>query len=63
MIVVVLFICTCSYLRAWQPTLINTEYRKGFKGLVRNAAVVGDRLSPFVATACVLFAVANILYR
>ena len=63
MIVVVLFICTCSYVRAWQPTLIDTEYRKGFKGLVRNAAVIGDRLSPLVATACLLFAAANIFAR
>ena len=60
---VVLFICTCSYVRAWQPNMINTEYRQGFKGLVRNAAVIGDRCSPFVSAACVAFAVANILVR
>lgn len=64
MIVMLLFICTCSYLRAWKPQWINgPEFQHGFKGVVRKAAIVGDRLSPFVSVACLLFGVANILYR
>ena len=64
MIVVLLFICTCSYLRAWRPQLINgQEYRHGFKGIVRKAAVVGDRLSPYVSAVLVCFAFGNVLYR
>ena len=63
MVVVVLFICTCSYLRAWNQTLINTEYTKGFKGMVKNAAIIGDRCSPVVSGACVALAFANIFFR
>ena len=41
----------------------NQEYQHGFKGIIRKAAVVGDRLSPYVSIALVCFAVANIVYR
>lgn len=63
MVCVVLFICTCSYLRAWNQTMINTEYTKGFKGMVKNAAIIGDRLSPIVSAACICLAVSNIFLR
>ena len=63
LIVMVLFICTCSYVRSWSPTTINTEYTHGFKGTVKNAAIIGDRLSPLVSAACVVFAVTNIFLR
>ena len=58
-----LFICTCSYLRAWSPTRINTEFTHGFKGMVKNAAIIGDRLSPLVSAACIILAVSNLLLR
>lgn len=63
LIVMVLFICTCSYLRAWSPTMINTEYTHGFKGTVKNAAIIGDRCSPIVSGACIVLAVANLFLR
>ena len=43
--------------------MINTEYTHGFKGTVKNAAIIGDRLSPIVSGACLFLAVTNILVR
>lgn len=43
--------------------MINTEYKEGFKGIVRKAAVVGDRLSPYVSGCLIAMAVGNIFYR
>lgn len=51
-------------MRNWYPAWINdNDFKDGFKGVVRKAAVIGDRLSPFVALASIFMAVANILVR
>ena len=63
MILSLLFICLCAYVREAFPSMIDRSYNRGFKGLVRKAAVVGDRLSPWVSSACVIFAVLNLVYR
>jgi hypothetical protein len=43
--------------------MIDNSFNHGFKGMVRKAAVIGDRLSPYVSAACIFFAVANIFVR
>ena len=60
---VCLFICLCSYIRAMFPSMIDRSFNHGFKGMVYKAAVIGDRLSPYVSAACLFFAVANIIVR
>ncbi len=63
MLIILLFvICTASYVRAVQPQLFPRK-RPGFLGIVRSAAVIGDRLSPAVALACAAMALFNIIYR
>jgi hypothetical protein len=60
MIIVVLFIiCTASYIRAIWPSFVES-HKKGFRGILRSAAVIGDRLSPFVSVACIGMAIFNL---
>ena len=65
MVMVLLFICLCSYLREQFPQTIgdSASFSHGFKGMVRKAAIIGDRLSPWISVACMAFAVANIVIR
>lgn len=59
MIIVVLFIiCTASYVRAIWPSSVES-HKKGFRGILRSAAVIGDRLSPFVSITCIGMAIFN----
>ncbi|OMJ69244.1 hypothetical protein SteCoe_33077 [Stentor coeruleus] len=61
-IVIVLFICCCSYIRHLRPSMVNSK-TEGFTGLFRKAAVIGDRLSPYVALACVISAITTLFFR
>ncbi|KAJ1950222.1 hypothetical protein FBU59_000781, partial [Linderina macrospora] len=61
LLVILLTICTCTYLRAQAPALIDRN-KKGFTGLLWKAARIGERLSPYVSLACVIMAVQLILY-
>jgi hypothetical protein len=36
------------------------SHKKGFRGIIRSAAVIGDRLSPFVAVLCVGMGIFNL---
>ena len=61
--VIVLFICTCSYLRPrFGSTYINPK-RPGFWGVTGKAAVIGDRLSPWVSAACLIMAGSTLFVR
>lgn len=60
--IILLTICTASYLREIFPNYID-QHRKGFKGIIRKFAVIGDRLSPWVSACCLIFAAANLFYR
>lgn len=62
LIVVLLFICTCAFVRQLRPSLIDPK-AEGFAGIFRRAAVIGDRLSPVVAFACISMAFATLFYR
>jgi len=49
--VVLLTICTCTYVKLMRPQLLT--HKTGFKGLFWKAARIGERLSPWVAVACI----------
>lgn len=54
--VVLLIICTCTYVKCKAPRLM--AEKTGFRGLFWKAARIGERLSPWVALACILMGVA-----
>ncbi|KAA1476432.1 DUF1242-domain-containing protein [Dentipellis sp. KUC8613] len=56
LLVILLLICTCTYIRAVAPGLIDRN-KEGFLGLFFMSARIGERLSPYVALACVAMAV------
>ncbi|KAI0704414.1 hypothetical protein C8T65DRAFT_810279 [Cerioporus squamosus] len=51
LLVILLLICTCTYVRAVAPRLIDRN-KEGFPGLFWMSARIGERLSPYVAMAC-----------
>ncbi|XP_004310061.1 PREDICTED: protein kish-A-like isoform 2 [Fragaria vesca subsp. vesca] len=53
--VVLLVICTCTYVKiAYPPLLVKKD---GFRGLFWKAARIGERLSPWVAVGCLIMGV------
>ncbi|TEB24967.1 DUF1242-domain-containing protein, partial [Coprinellus micaceus] len=54
LLVILLLICTCAYVRAVAPRLVDN--RHGFQGLLFKLARIGERLSPYVALACIAMA-------
>ncbi|CAO3579686.1 unnamed protein product [Absidia cylindrospora] len=56
LLVILLLICTCTYVRAQAPSLIHCN-KTGLLGLFWKAARVGERLSPYVSLACILMAI------
>ncbi|EIN04184.1 transmembrane protein 167A, partial [Punctularia strigosozonata HHB-11173 SS5] len=56
LLVIILTICTCTYIRAIAPSLIDKN-KQGFLGLFFMSARIGERLSPYVAMACIAMAV------
>ncbi|KIO32459.1 hypothetical protein M407DRAFT_66549, partial [Tulasnella calospora MUT 4182] len=73
LLVLLLMICTCSYVRAVAPGLVdrNKEGQPSvlicfpaifrFLGVFFKFARIGERLSPYVALACVIMAVRKIV--
>ncbi|KAK4535816.1 hypothetical protein CDCA_CDCA06G1841 [Cyanidium caldarium] len=60
LIVILLTICTCAYIRALQPRLLDRN-KVGFLGVFWKAARIGERLSPYVALSCVAMGAAVLL--
>ncbi|KAF8312748.1 uncharacterized protein EI90DRAFT_2918846, partial [Cantharellus anzutake] len=56
LLVILLMICTCTYVRAVMPSLTDRN-KEGFLGVFWKCARIGERLSPYVAIACVVMAV------
>ncbi|OAX43734.1 DUF1242-domain-containing protein [Rhizopogon vinicolor AM-OR11-026] len=56
LMVILLMICTSTYVRAVAPRLVDKN-KEGFLGLFFMSARIGERLSPYVALACVAMAV------
>jgi len=53
--VVLLLICTCTYLRALFPSLLDRN-KQGLTGILWKCARIGERKSPWVAACCVAMA-------
>lgn len=62
LIVVLLLICTCAYIRALYPALLDRN-RTGFLGVFWKAARIGERLSPWVCAACLCMSVSVLLTK
>ncbi|GLB42838.1 hypothetical protein LshimejAT787_1202870 [Lyophyllum shimeji] len=60
LLVILLCICTCTYVRAVAPRLIDRN-KQGFLGLFFMSARIGERLSPYVGLACVAMAITIIM--
>ena len=49
--VILLLICTCTYIRAAWPSLLD-KHKTGARGTFWKFARIGERLSPWVAVGC-----------
>ncbi|KAF8919948.1 hypothetical protein CPB85DRAFT_1276128 [Mucidula mucida] len=60
LLVILLLICTCTYVRALAPRLVDRN-KEGFMGIFFMSARIGERLSPYVSLACIAMAVTLLL--
>ncbi|KAI9139723.1 transmembrane protein 167 precursor, partial [Paraphysoderma sedebokerense] len=60
LLVILLLICTCSYIKAQTPTLLDRN-KNGLLGLFWKLARVGERLSPYVSLCCIVMAVSILI--
>ena len=60
--VVLLSICTATYLRPRFPSFIDSK-KPGFVGLFGRFAVIGERLSPWISVSCFIMAIVTIFFR
>ncbi|KAL3280022.1 hypothetical protein HHI36_017530 [Cryptolaemus montrouzieri] len=60
--VLLLVICTCAYLRALFPSLMDRN-KVGISGTLWKCARIGERKSPWVAASCVLMAMSLLFFR
>eukprot|EP00891_Asterochloris_glomerata_P001978 jgi/Astpho2/1978/e_gw1.00038.332.1_t len=58
--VVLLTICTCTFVKSKAENLLSQK--TGFRGLFWKAARIGERLSPWVAVACIVMGVTVLLF-
>jgi len=56
LVVVLLLICTCAYVRSAYRSLLDNN-RTGMLGIFWKMARVGERLSPYVSAACIVLAI------
>ncbi|EGC32656.1 hypothetical protein DICPUDRAFT_56985 [Dictyostelium purpureum] len=52
LVVILLFICTCTYIKSTYPSILEVRDKHSFSGLPRKAAIIGERLSPWVSASC-----------
>ncbi|KAJ3023803.1 hypothetical protein HKX48_000937 [Thoreauomyces humboldtii] len=55
LLVILLLICTCTYIRAQFPSILDRN-KSGVLGLFWKAARIGERMSPYVSVCCVVMA-------
>ena len=53
--VVLLLICTCAYIRAMAPRLLDKN-KEGLLGIFWKCARIGERKSPYIAACCLAMA-------
>ncbi|CAF2339794.1 unnamed protein product [Brassica rapa subsp. trilocularis] len=58
--VVLLVICTCTYLKMQFPAIL--EQKTGFRGFFWKAARIGERLSPWMSVGCFMMGVSIIFF-
>ena len=61
LIVILLIICTCAYLHAHVPAILDRN-KTGALGMFWKAARVGERLSPWVSVACIFMACSTLFF-
>ncbi|CCW64777.1 unnamed protein product [Phytomonas sp. EM1] len=54
--ILLLTICTATYLRQYSPTLFHRDSYELYKKFLYKCSVVGDRLSPWVSICCLILA-------
>uniref|UniRef100_A0A3B3D6F3 Protein kish n=1 Tax=Oryzias melastigma TaxID=30732 RepID=A0A3B3D6F3_ORYME len=59
--VILLLICTCAYLRALAPSLLDRN-KTGLLGIFWKCARIGERKSPWVACCCIIMAFIQIIF-
>lgn len=62
-VVVLLFVCTCAYLRGVWPNLFVRESPNSFLRACWKASRVGERLSPYVSAMCIVMALHLVLLK
>ncbi|KAH0289815.1 hypothetical protein KCU62_g4110, partial [Aureobasidium sp. EXF-3399] len=55
LLVILLFICTCSYTHGVFPAIMD-KHKDGFTSVFWRAARIGERLSPYISVCCVVMA-------
>lgn len=60
LLVILLTICTSTYVHAIFPTFMN-NHKQGFVGIFWKAARIGERLSPYMSLCCVFMAVSMLV--
>jgi hypothetical protein len=55
LLVILLFVCACTYLHAFWPSVLDNR-KAGFTGVLWKAARIGERMSPYVSICCVVMA-------
>ncbi|KAL0479083.1 hypothetical protein AKO1_007905 [Acrasis kona] len=53
--VILLTICTCTYIHAYRASLLDSN-KRGLRGLLWKSARIGERLSPYVSLCCIAMA-------
>ncbi|CAH1961677.1 unnamed protein product [Acanthoscelides obtectus] len=61
LIVILLLICTCTYLKGLFPSII--KRRAGFLGTFWKCARIGERKSPWVSVFCIIMAVSILFVK
>ncbi|KAI8617584.1 hypothetical protein BC830DRAFT_1062318 [Chytriomyces sp. MP71] len=61
LLILLLLICTSTYIRAQFPTLLDKN-KHGFLGAFWKLARIGERLSPYVALACIVMAIKTLVH-
>ena len=59
LLVLLLLICTCAYVRSLYPALLDRS-KTGLSGLLWKLARIGERLSPYVAASCALMGLVHL---
>ncbi|KAI5780228.1 hypothetical protein DFH27DRAFT_584303 [Peziza echinospora] len=60
LLVILLMICTSTYIRSVFPSMIDRN-KEGITGVVWKAARIGERLSPYVSIWCFVMAISTFL--